>query len=114
MIIVRVDSYFETLLENDDTVPPISIENPEKSKINPNNTVMRASHLGIPFFSSQEIGCAQMILMKSASKMGLIIDFAKITPAIIIMNAAVVINGESSIDPMLLLFISSYFLYKPC
>jgi hypothetical protein len=69
-----------------------------------------ASHLGVFFFSSQEIGCIQMILMKSASKKGLIIDFAKITPAIIIMNAAIIIKGESSTDPILLMFISRYFI----
>jgi hypothetical protein len=64
------------LPEKDDTVPPIMKVNPEKSTINPNITMISASHLGIRFFSSQEIGCAQMILMKSASKKGVMTDFA--------------------------------------
>ena len=75
-VVVRVDSYFETLLEKDDNVPPIMKANPEKSKIIPNITMRSASHRGTLFFSSQEIGCAQMILMKSASKKGIMIDFA--------------------------------------
>jgi hypothetical protein len=64
------------LPEKDETVPPIRKENPEKSIINPNITMINASHLGILFFSNQEMGCAQMILMKSASKKGVMIDFA--------------------------------------
>jgi hypothetical protein len=44
--------------------------------------------------------------MKSASKKGLMIDFAKIIAAIMIINAAIFLTGESSVDPMLLLFIS--------
>ena len=76
MIAVRVDSYSETWLEKDANVPPIKIEKPEKSKIKPNITIMSASHLGIFFFSSQVMGCAQMILMKRANIKGAIIDFA--------------------------------------
>ena len=75
-IFVRVDSYFVTLLEKDDKVPPINIENPEKRTINPNNTETIASQLGIFFFSSQEMGCAQMMLIKIASINGAMIDFA--------------------------------------
>jgi hypothetical protein len=71
-----VDPYFDTLLEKDDIVPPIRNANPEKMIINPNITRIEASHLGIPLFSSQDIGCAQMILIKSASKKGVMIDFA--------------------------------------
>ena len=106
LIDVRLDSYFETLLEKDDNVPPIRKANPEKSTTNPNITMIRASHLGILFFSSQEMGCIQMRLMKSASKKGLMIDFAKVIPAIIIINAAIIITGEFFVDPRILLFIS--------
>jgi hypothetical protein len=76
MVAVRVEPYFETLPEKDDTVPPIRKENPVKSKINPNITAIIASHLGVLFFSSHEMGCAQMILMKNASNKGVINDFA--------------------------------------
>jgi hypothetical protein len=75
-MVERVDSYFDKLPEKEDNVPPIRKVNPEKSTINPRITNIRASHLGIPFFSIQEMGCTQMILMKSASKQGAIIDFA--------------------------------------
>jgi len=111
MIVLREDSYFETLLEKDDNVPPMKIENPEKSNINPNITIISASHLGIFLFSSQIIGCAQMILMKRASIKGAIIDFAYITPAIMIMNAASFITGVPSFNPMPLILISELF-YK--
>ena len=70
LIAVRVVSYFETLLEKDDTVPPIRNANPEKRMINPRITMISASHLGILFFSSQEMGCAQTILINNASKNG--------------------------------------------
>jgi hypothetical protein len=76
LIVVRVDSYRERLLEKDDNVTPTRKVNPEKSTINPNKTMISVSHLGIFLFSSQEMGCAQMILMKSASKKGVMIDFA--------------------------------------
>ena len=75
-MVVSVDSYFETLPEKDEIVPPIRKENPEKSIINPNITIISASHLGILLFSSQEIGCSQMMLMKTANKKGVMIDFA--------------------------------------
>jgi hypothetical protein len=75
-MLVSVDSYFERFPEKDDKVPPIRKANPEKIKTNPNNTIISASHPGILFLSSQEIGCAQIILMKRASKNGVIIDFA--------------------------------------
>jgi hypothetical protein len=52
------------------------------------------------------MGCAQMILMKIASKKGVMIDFAKIIPAIIIINPAIIITGEFFVDPRILLFIS--------
>src|ERR1035437_2056402 len=54
----------------------INILKKKKIKTNPNNTIISASHPGILFLSSQEIGCAQIILMKKASKNGVIIDFA--------------------------------------
>ena len=76
LILVRVDSYFERFPEKDDKVPPIRNARPEKIKINPNNTMISASQPGILFLSSQEMGCAQIILMKRASKNGVIIDFA--------------------------------------
>ena len=76
MIVVRVDSYFDRLPENEDSAPPIRKANEEKSTTIPNTTMISAILLGILFFSSQEIGCAQMILTKSASKKGVIIDFA--------------------------------------
>ena len=76
MIAVRVDPYFETLLEKDDIVPPIRKENPEKSKIKTNITMISASHLGALFFSSQEMGCAHIMLINSASKKGVMIDRA--------------------------------------
>ena len=75
LIVVRVDSYFERLAKKDATLPPIRKANPEKSIINPNNTIIIANQLGILFFSSQEMGCIQMILMKIASKKGVRIDF---------------------------------------
>jgi hypothetical protein len=71
-----VDSYFERLPEKDDKVPPIRKANPENNITNPDITMIRASHPGILLFSSQEMGWAQMILMKSASKNGVMTDFA--------------------------------------
>ena len=76
LILVRVDSYFERFPEKDDKVPPIRNARPEKIIINHNNTMISASHPGTLFLSSQEMGCAQIILMKRASKNGVIIDFA--------------------------------------
>jgi hypothetical protein len=76
LIFVRVDSKFERLLEKDDNVSHNRKATPEKSINDPSITIISASHLGILFFSSQEIGCAQIILMKSASKKGVMIDFA--------------------------------------
>jgi hypothetical protein len=76
LIAERVDSYFGKFPEKDDKVPPIRKVKPENNAINPIITMMSASHEGILFFSSQETGCIQMILMKSANKIGVIIDFA--------------------------------------
>lgn len=103
---VRVDSYFERLPEKDEIVPPIRNANPEKRKISPNITSISASHRGIFFFSSQEIGCSQMMLMKRASKKGVMIDFAKITPAKMIINAAIFTRDEPSVDSIFLRSIS--------
>jgi hypothetical protein len=73
---VRVDSNFERLPEKDDNESPNRKANPEKSKNDPNITITSASHPGILFFSSQEMGWAKIILMKNASKKGVMIDFA--------------------------------------
>ena len=75
-MVVRVDSYFEALLVKEEKVPPIRKANPENSVINPRITMTRASPLGIFLFSSQEMGCAQIMLMKIASKKGVTIDRA--------------------------------------
>jgi hypothetical protein len=76
LISVSVDSYFERFPEKEDTVSPIRKAKPEKIKINPISTMISASHRGIFLFSSHEIGCSQTMLIKSASKKGVIIDFA--------------------------------------
>jgi hypothetical protein len=73
---VSVDSYFERFPEKDEIVPPIRKANPEKRKIRPNKTRISANHLGTLFFSSHIIGCSQIMLMNSASKKGVITDFA--------------------------------------
>jgi hypothetical protein len=109
LIAVTVDSYFETLLKKNENVPPIRDVNPKKNKINPNITIRIASHLGTLFFSSQEMGCIQMMLIKSASSIGAMIDFAKINPAKITTNDASFNKGESSVDPMRLMSISELF-----
>ena len=99
LIVVTVVSYFETLLKKNDNVPPIREENPKKSETNPNIITIIAIHRGILFFSSQVMGCMQMMLMKSASKKGAMIVFAYIAPAKMMINAASFIIGEPSIDP---------------
>jgi hypothetical protein len=73
---VSVDSYFERLPEKEATVSPIRKANPVKRTIIPSNTMISASHRGILFFSSHEIGCSHTMLMKRASKKGVMIDFA--------------------------------------
>ena len=73
---VSVDSYFERLPVKDQIVPPMRKANPVNRKIRPNKISIRASHLGTLFFISHITGCSQIILMNSASKKGVIIDFA--------------------------------------
>ena len=93
-----VDSYFATLRKKNAKVPPIREANPEKSKNKSNITTIIAIHPGILFFPSHEIGGIETMLMKSASKMGAIITFAKIIPAKIIIKAASFITGDPSMS----------------
>jgi len=71
--------------------------------------MISASHPGTLFLSSQEMGCAQIILMKRASKNGVIIDLHKSSRQKMIINTAIFTKGEPFIDPLISLFISELF-----
>src|SRR5664279_842804 len=70
---VSVLSYFGRFPEKDDNVPPTRKAKPENINTKPKITVITATDLGTFLFSSQEIGCAQIILINNASKRGVIL-----------------------------------------
>ncbi len=96
--------------EKEDKEDPINSPNPKKTATIPMKTMTIAKACGTFLFSNHVIGCAQMMLMKSAINTVVTMDLAYIAPAMMMIKAATVnAKGIFFVDEFLF-SISSFFI----